>query len=132
MVTALWFIHKSSYWLLWHCTFYIFTNYDIIIWDSSWQHSQVCGMIIMHYQTEYMNAKNLFRSGKFQVRSVKIKIYECSSIRYVYIWFLYSLYYIVSLWCIFCINDKDHKLSISYKFRQNQPLNTWVIALVLV
>ena len=29
-------------------------------------------------------------------------------------------------------NDKYHGLSISYKFSQNGPLNTWVIALVLV
>ena len=33
---------------------------------------------------------------------------------------------------ILCTNDMYHVLSISYKFRQNRPLSTWVIALVLV
>ena len=31
-----------------------------------------------------------------------------------------------------CTNDMYHVLSLSYKFRQNRPLSTWVIALVLV
>ena len=35
------------------------------------------------------------------------------------------------IWFIIGTNDKYHGLSISYKFRQNQPLNTRVIALVL-
>ena len=33
---------------------------------------------------------------------------------------------------ILCTNDMYHVLSISYKFRQNRPLSTWVIAIVLV
>ena len=33
---------------------------------------------------------------------------------------------------ILCTNDMYHVLSISYKFRQNRPLSTWVMALVLV
>ena len=33
---------------------------------------------------------------------------------------------------ILCTNDMYHVLLISYKFRQNRPLSTWVIALVLV
>ena len=36
------------------------------------------------------------------------------------------------IWFILGTNDKYHGLSISYKFGQNRPLNTWVIALVLV
>ena len=36
------------------------------------------------------------------------------------------------IWFILGTNDKYHGLSTSYKFGQNQPLNTWVIALVLV
>ena len=36
------------------------------------------------------------------------------------------------IWFILSTNDKYHGLSISYKSRQNRPLNTWVIALVLV
>ena len=35
-------------------------------------------------------------------------------------------------WFILGTNDKYHELWISNKFGQNQPLNTWVIALVLV
>ena len=35
------------------------------------------------------------------------------------------------IWFILGANDKYYKLSISYKFGQNRPLNTWVIALVL-
>ena len=31
---------------------------------------------------------------------------------------------------ILCSNDMYHVLSISYKFRQNRPLSTWVMALV--
>ena len=34
------------------------------------------------------------------------------------------------IWFILGTNDKYHELSISYKFGQNLPLNTWVIALV--
>ena len=34
------------------------------------------------------------------------------------------------IWFILGTNAKYHVLSISYKFGQNQPLNTWVIALV--
>ena len=34
------------------------------------------------------------------------------------------------IWFILSTNDKYHGLSISYKFPQIQPLNTWVIALV--
>ena len=33
---------------------------------------------------------------------------------------------------ILCTNDMYHVFSISYKFRQNRPLSTWVMALVLV
>ena len=33
---------------------------------------------------------------------------------------------------ILCTNDKYHVLLISYKFRQNRPFSTWVMALVLV
>ena len=33
---------------------------------------------------------------------------------------------------ILCTNDMYHVLSISHKFRQNRPLSTWVMALVLV
>ena len=36
------------------------------------------------------------------------------------------------IWLILGTNDKYHGLSICYKFGQNRPLNTWVIALVLV
>ena len=36
------------------------------------------------------------------------------------------------IWFILGTNDKYHGLSISYKLGQNRPLNTWVIALVLV
>ena len=36
------------------------------------------------------------------------------------------------IWFILGTNDKYHGLSISYKFRQNRPLNTGVIALVLI
>ena len=36
------------------------------------------------------------------------------------------------IWFIFGTNDEYHRLLISYKFGQNRPLNTWVIALVLV
>ena len=34
------------------------------------------------------------------------------------------------IWFILGTNDKYYELSISYKFGQNRPLNTWVIALV--
>ena len=36
------------------------------------------------------------------------------------------------IWFILGTNDLYHELSISYKFGQNRPFNTWVIALVLV
>ena len=36
------------------------------------------------------------------------------------------------IWFILGTNDKYNGLLISYKFGQNRPINTWVIALVLV
>ena len=111
--------YLNVYFIVWRCA----CGFDII----------VC---LVFYESTNGRHAVFFVNPRRSRRDIVLASSVCPSIPPVCPHFLSVLNNILvsigQIWFILGTNDKYHGLSISYKFRQNRPLNTWVFALVLV